>query len=185
MMEAPRPNPNPAEMKDETLVAIGRGAFLQEAGALETIGRGLDADFARAVRCLYDCEGRVLVTGLGKSGIVARKLAASLTSTGTPSHFIHPVEATHGDLGIVRGADILIAISRSGNNSEVVTLLARCEQFGMTTIAITGNRDSDIATRQRHPPAHAHRTGGLPPEPHPDHQRRGRHGHGGCPGRGA
>ncbi len=145
MMEETRHNPDPATMKDEALVALGRGAFLQEAAALEAIAGVLDADFARAVRRLYDCQGRVLVTGLGKSGIVARKLAASLTSTGTPSHFIHPVEATHGDLGIVRGADILIAISRSGNNIEVVTLLARCEKFGMTTIAITGNRDSDIA----------------------------------------
>ncbi|MBD3869665.1 MAG: KpsF/GutQ family sugar-phosphate isomerase, partial [Acidobacteria bacterium] len=86
-----------------------------------------------------------MVTGLGKSGIVARKLAASLTSTGTPSHFIHPVEAAHGDLGIVRGSDILIAISRSGNNSEVVNLMARCREFGMTTMAITGGRDSEMA----------------------------------------
>ena len=146
MMETPRRNPDPDEMKDEALVALGRESFLQEAGALESIGLGLDAEFARAVRSLFACPGRVLVTGLGKSGIVARKLAASLTSTGTPSHFIHPVEATHGDLGIVRGSDILIAISRSGRNAEVVTLLTRCEQFGMTTIAITGGRNSEIAT---------------------------------------
>jgi arabinose-5-phosphate isomerase len=145
MMEAPRRNPDPSELTDEFLVDLGREAFLQEATALTGIGRGLDANFAEAVRRLFDCQGRVLVTGLGKSGIVARKLAASLTSTGTPSHFIHPVEASHGDLGIVRGSDILIAISRSGNNSEVVTLLARCEQFGMTTMAITGNRDSEMA----------------------------------------
>jgi len=145
MMEVPRRNPDQTELTDEALVALGRDAFFQEAGALEAIGRGLDQDFVRAVRRLFDCQGRVLVTGLGKSGIVARKLAASLTSTGTPSQFIHPVEANHGDLGIVRGSDILIAISRSGNNGEVVTLLARCEQFGMTTMAITGNRDSKIA----------------------------------------
>ncbi len=145
MMEVPRRNPSPEELKDEALTALGREAFLQEAGALEAIGLGLDADFGRAVRRLFACTGRVLVTGLGKSGIVARKVAASLTSTGTPSHFIHPVEATHGDLGIVRNSDILIAISRSGRNTEVVTLLARCQQFGMTTIAITGGRDSEIA----------------------------------------
>jgi arabinose-5-phosphate isomerase len=146
MMDAPRRNPDAAELKDDALLALGRKAFLQEAEALQAIGHGLDAEFARAVRCLFECSGRVMVTGLGKSGIVARKLAASLTSTGTPSHFIHPVEAAHGDLGIVRGSDILIAISRSGSNAEVVTLLARCHQFGMTTMAITGGRDSDMAT---------------------------------------
>jgi len=145
MMNAPRGNPDAENMSDESLIGFGREAFLQEAGALESIGRGLDENFAAAVRCLFKCTGRVLTTGLGKSGIVARKLAASLTSTGTPSHFIHPVEATHGDLGIVRGSDILIAISRSGNNAEVVALLARCRQFGMTTITITGRRDSEIS----------------------------------------
>ncbi len=145
MIEAPRRKPSPGEMKDEELIALGREAFLQEAGALKAIGLGLDAEFARAARLLFACSGRVLVTGLGKSGIVARKLAASLTSTGTPSHFIHPVEAIHGDLGIVRGSDILIAISRSGSNEEVVTLLVRCKQFGMTTMAITGVRNSEIA----------------------------------------
>ena len=86
----------------------------------------------------------MLVTGLGKSGIVARKLAATLTSTGTPSHFIHPVEAAHGDLGVVRGSDLVIALSRSGNNPEVVGVVARCRQFGMQAIAITGSADSEL-----------------------------------------
>ena len=95
---------------------MGREAFQQEAAAIVEVGQGLDAAFVEAVRAILACRGRVLVTGLGKSGIVARKLGATLTSTGTPSHFIHPVEAAHGDLGIVRGADVLIAISRSGNN---------------------------------------------------------------------
>ena len=97
------------------------------------------------MRLLLGCDGRVLVTGLGKSGIVARKLAATLTSTGTPSHFIHPVEAAHGDLGIVRGSEIVIAVSRSGNNPEVAALVARCRQFGMRAVAITGGRDSELA----------------------------------------
>ena len=91
MMDAPRRDPDAEKLDDASLLAIGREAFLQEAGALESIGNGLDENFAAAVRRLYECSGRVLVTGLGKSGIVARKLAASLTSTGTPSHFIHPV----------------------------------------------------------------------------------------------
>ena len=130
---------------DAEILAMGREAFQQEAAAIVEVGQGLDAAFVGAVRAILACRGRVLVTGLGKSGIVARKLGATLTSTGTPSHFIHPVEAAHGDLGIVRGADVLIAISRSGNNREVVALLSQCKPFGITAIAITGNVDSDLA----------------------------------------
>jgi arabinose-5-phosphate isomerase len=145
MMNHPRRQPAPAELQDDALIALGRQTFQQEAEVLEQVGQSLDGEFARAVRALFAGQGRVLVTGLGKSGIVARKLAATLTSTGTPSHFIHPVEAAHGDLGVVRGADILIAISRSGNNREVVSLVESCHHFGMTTMAITGGRDSELA----------------------------------------
>jgi arabinose-5-phosphate isomerase len=145
MMEVPNRQPAAAELADETLIAMGRASFLQEADALRAVADSLDSGFAEAVRTLFRCRGRVLVTGLGKSGFVARKLAATLTSTGMPSQFIHPVEAAHGDLGVVQGADILIGISRSGNNQEVVSLLARCRQFGMTAIAITGGMDSELA----------------------------------------
>ncbi|MDX2475301.1 MAG: KpsF/GutQ family sugar-phosphate isomerase [Candidatus Krumholzibacteria bacterium] len=145
MMNKPRRQPATAELKDEALIKMGRETFDQEAETLRAVGASLSGEFAGAVRALFECSGRVLVTGLGKSGIVARKLAATLTSTGTPSHFIHPVEAAHGDLGVVRGADILIAISRSGNNDEVVALLQRCHQFGMTTMAITGGEKSHLA----------------------------------------
>ena len=129
---------------DAAIVATGRETFAQEAEALATVGAGLDKSFARAVRALHDCQGRVLVTGLGKSGFVARKLAATLTSTGTPSQFIHPVEAAHGDLGVVGGSDLVIAISRSGSNPEVTSLVARCRQFGMTAIALCGNAESPL-----------------------------------------
>ena len=145
MMNTPRRQPSAHELADDTLIAMGRETFSLEAEALIEVGASLNADFAGAVRSLFEGTGRVLVTGLGKSGIVARKLAATLTSTGTPSHFIHPVEAAHGDLGVVRGADILIAISRSGKNAEVVGLLERCHHFGMTTMAITGGPDSPLA----------------------------------------
>jgi len=145
MMNELRRRPDPTELEDKSLIMMGRETFSQEAAALTSVGDCLDGEFARAVRTLYESRGRVLVTGLGKSGIIARKLAATLTSTGTPSHFIHPVEAAHGDLGVVRGADILIGISRSGNNPEVAALLASCRGFGMKTVAITGNRDSDLA----------------------------------------
>jgi len=129
---------------DEEILTLGRSAFAQEAAALAAVGEGLDGSFARAVRVLYSCQGRVLATGLGKSGLVARKIAATLTSTGTPSQFVHPVEAAHGDLGVVRGADLLLALSRSGNNPEVVSLLVRCRELGMATIAITGAADSEL-----------------------------------------
>ncbi len=145
MMNEPDRKPDAEELTDDGLIAMGRETFALEAEALTTVGASLDAEFAGAVRALLASKGRVLVTGLGKSGIVARKLAATLTSTGTPSHFIHPVEAAHGDLGVVRGADILIAISRSGNNDEVVALLERCHHFGMTTMAITCGRESHLA----------------------------------------
>jgi len=145
MMNKPRRAATAEALADAALIAMGQETFRQEASVLTDVGAGLDAEFARAMRALYAGEGVVLVTGLGKSGIVARKLAATLTSTGTPSHFIHPVEAVHGDLGIVRGADILVAISRSGNNAEVINLLSSCRGFGMTTITITAARESELA----------------------------------------
>jgi arabinose-5-phosphate isomerase len=135
----------PEAMGDEAILQLGRDAFFQEAAALQELGQGLDESFVAAVRKLFACPGRVLTTGLGKSGIVARKLAATFTSTGTPSHFIHPVEAAHGDLGVVRGSDILIALSRGGDNAEVVALASRCREFGMTVIAITGRVGSELA----------------------------------------
>jgi len=145
MMNDARRQPAPDELQDQTLIRMGQETFAQEAAVLKGVGESLDGEFARAVRALFENEGRVLVTGLGKSGIVARKLAATFTSTGMPSHFIHPVEAAHGDLGVVRGADILIAISRSGNNGEVVSLLESCHRFGMTTMSITSGANSTLA----------------------------------------
>ncbi len=133
-----------AAADDKKVIALGVKALAQEAQALEQLSEGLDQRFAAAVRELLACQGMVLLTGIGKSGLVARKLAATLTSTGTPSHFIHPVEAAHGDLGIVRDADLLVAISRSGNNPEVVGLAARCRQLGMRTLAVTGKEESPL-----------------------------------------
>jgi len=130
---------------DDQILELGHATFEQEIDALRGVAAELGEGFVAAVRALLACEDRVLVTGLGKSGIVARKLAASLTSTGTPSHFIHPVEAAHGDLGIVRRSDVLIAISRSGNNREVTELVQTCRHFDVTAIAMTGAEASDLA----------------------------------------
>jgi arabinose-5-phosphate isomerase len=147
MMQYPVGNHAPLDWNEEAIIALGRDAFVAEAEALRRVGEGLDGEFVDALKVLYECSGRILVTGLGKSGIIARKVAATLTSTGSPAHFIHPVEAAHGDLGIVQGADVIIAISHSGNNREVVDLLANCQQFGMKSIAITGNSESELARR--------------------------------------
>lgn len=138
-------SPGGEAWSDADLVALGREAVAQEAAALGGMAGALGASFAAAVRVLLDARGRVMVTGLGKSGFVARKLAATLTSTGTPSQFIHPVEAAHGDLGIVSGSEVLIAVSRSGANPEVTALLSFCRTFGMRTIVITADPASDAA----------------------------------------
>ncbi len=140
------PQPESIQNTDAEIVAMGREVFQEEAATLQGVAGSLDDRFATAVRRLYACSGRVLCTGLGKSGNVARKIAATLTSTGTPSHFIHPVEAAHGDLGVIDEDDILIALSRSGNNTEVVDLISRCRQAGMVTIAITAGETSEMAT---------------------------------------
>jgi arabinose-5-phosphate isomerase len=93
---------------------------------------------------LLDCRGRVIVSGMGKSGIIARKLAATLSSTGTAAHFLHPAEATHGDLGVIRGDDIVIALSNTGETHELLRLLETIKRLGSRLIAITGNCESSL-----------------------------------------
>lgn len=135
----------PGHVDADRILQLGRDTFRKELAALDAVADSLGDGFVEAVRVLLRCTDRVLVTGLGKSGHVARKIAASLTSTGTPSHFIHPVEAAHGDLGIVRASDVLIAISRSGNNVEVTRLVQTCRCFRVTAIALTGSPESELA----------------------------------------
>ncbi len=129
----------------DELVEMGRAVFLEEASALRAISERLDASFAHAVRMLYACRGRVLVTGLGKSGLVGRKIAATLTSTGTPAIFVHPVEALHGDLGIATADDLVLAISRSGHNSELLSVVNSLKAAGLRSIAIVGAPGSPLA----------------------------------------
>jgi len=130
---------------DGEILDIGRGVFAQQARELEALGGRLGQAFTDAVGAMRDCDGRVIVTGLGKSGIVARKLAATLTATGTPAQFIHPVEAIHGDLGVAGSGDVMLAISRSGDNPEVTQLAGLARHFGMVLIALTGRPDSQLA----------------------------------------
>ena len=109
-----------------------------------TLGR-LDASFGRAVELMRDCPGRVIVAGVGKSGLIARKIAATLTSTGTPASFLHPSDSVHGDLGIVGPTDVAILISKSGESDELLALVEHLKRMGVRIVAMTGNRSSGLA----------------------------------------
>lgn len=130
---------------DEEILERGRRVLRMEADAVARTERRLDDSFARAVRLLASCQGRVIVAGVGKSGLIGRKIAATLTSTGTPATFLHPAESAHGDLGIVGSSDVGILISRSGESSDLVTLVDHLKRFGVPTIAITGSAGSALA----------------------------------------
>ena len=113
-----------------------------EAGAVSALRERLDQEFIKACEMILNCRGRTVVTGIGKSGHIARKIAATLASTGSPAFFVHPGEASHGDLGMITKDDVVIAISYSGNSSEIVTLLPLLKRLGIPIISMTGNRFS-------------------------------------------
>jgi arabinose-5-phosphate isomerase len=115
-----------------------------EAAAILALVDRLDDRFVRAVEMLRDCRGRVIVTGMGKSGIIARKIAATLASTGTPAFFLHPAEAVHGDLGVVQPEDVVIALSHSGETPEIVRLLEVMRRIGARILALTGEPESTL-----------------------------------------
>jgi arabinose-5-phosphate isomerase len=123
-----------------------RKVLQAEAAAILELVSALDGDFQRAVRLLLDCRGRVIVTGIGKSGIICQKIAATFSSTGTASYFLHPVEALHGDLGVIQSDDVVLAISYSGE-TEVVRLIEPIKRLGARLIAITGDCHSTLAQR--------------------------------------
>jgi arabinose-5-phosphate isomerase len=127
------------------IVDLGRRVIQLEREALAAVEERLDDSFARAVRLIAQSEGRVIVAGVGKSGLIGRKIAATLTSTGTPATFLHPVESVHGDLGLVGKEDVAILLSKSGESDELLALLAHLKGFGVRSIAITGNRESALA----------------------------------------
>jgi arabinose-5-phosphate isomerase len=116
-----------------------------EADAIRDLIERLDARFVKAVDLLLACKGRVVVTGMGKSGLVGRKIAATLSSTGTPSFFLHPAEALHGDLGMLTRADALLAISYGGETEEIVALLETIKRLGVPLVTLTGNARSTLA----------------------------------------
>src|SRR3989441_6518040 len=116
-----------------------------EAQAILELVPRLDESFDRAVELLYACPGRVVVTGMGKSGLIAQKISATLASTGTPSLYLHPVEAVHGDLGRIVKGDVLLAISYSGDTEEILALVPQVKRLGSPLVAMTGNPRSSVA----------------------------------------
>ena len=126
-------------------IAFAQKVLQTEANAILALIDRLDDRFDRAITILHDCRGRVIVTGMGKSGIIARKIAATLASTGTPAHFLHPAEAIHGDLGVIQSDDVVIALSNSGETEELVRLLETLKRLGSRLITLSGNCESTLA----------------------------------------
>jgi arabinose-5-phosphate isomerase len=125
--------------------SLARRVLETEAAAILALVGRLDARFDEAVRLLRTCKGTVILTGMGKSGIICRKIAATLTSTGTPAVFLHPAEAIHGDLGVIRSEDVVVALSYSGETDELLRLLETIRRLGAKLIAITGGPSSTLA----------------------------------------
>lgn len=131
-------------MRSAEIIERGRRVLRMEREALEQSEKRIDESFARAVELLARSTGRAIVSGVGKSGLIGRKIAATLTSTGTPATFLHPAESLHGDLGIVGASDVAILISKSGESNELVALLEHLKRLGVCTISIVGEKNSTL-----------------------------------------
>jgi arabinose-5-phosphate isomerase len=131
--------------EDDADLAVARRVLDQEAAGLAMLGRALDGGFGKAVDLLAGATGRVVVSGMGKSGHVARKVAATFASTGTPALFVHPAEASHGDLGMIVPGDAVLALSNSGETPELADLVAHARRFGLPLVAVTGRAESALA----------------------------------------
>lgn len=133
------------KVSNDELLALAREVLEIESRAVDALRSRLDEDFVAACQLCLNTRGRVVVTGMGKSGHVSNKIAATLASTGTPAFFMHPAEASHGDLGMITGQDLLLAISYSGETTEVVTILPLVKRMGAKLLSFTGNPDSTMA----------------------------------------
>jgi arabinose-5-phosphate isomerase len=131
-------------MPDSDLQRAARDVLNLEAEAIVELATRIGPEFDRACRLLLECQGRVVVVGMGKSGHIGGKIASSLASTGTPSFFVHPGEASHGDLGMITPADVVIAISNSGETPEILTILPLVKRIGVKLVAMTGRPDSSL-----------------------------------------
>ena len=134
-----------ATPKGRTSLDAGRRVLDIEARAVQALVQRLDGGFTEAVDLLYECKGKVVVSGMGKSGLIGQKIAATMASTGTPSFFLHPAEGLHGDLGMVARGDVLIAISNSGETQEILQLLPFMERMAIPVMAIVGRMSSTLA----------------------------------------
>ncbi len=132
---------------EEKILSVAKDTISIEAKAIANLENLLDKDFANAVECIYKSKGRVIITGIGKSAIIANKIVATLNSTGTPSVFMHAADAIHGDLGTILKDDVVICISKSGNTPEIKVLVPLIKNFNNKLIAITGNKDSFLGTQ--------------------------------------
>jgi arabinose-5-phosphate isomerase len=126
-------------------LAVARGVLAAEAEGLNALAASLGAEFVAALDVMASAKGRIVVTGMGKSGHIGRKIAATLSSTGTPALFVHPAEASHGDLGMITAADVIFALSNSGETSELADLVAYAKRFAIPLIAVTGKGQSSLA----------------------------------------
>mgnify|MGYP003599185721 FL=1 len=139
----------------ETILATAKRTLLSESKSIETLVNYLDDDFAKSVIEIYNTKGRLVVTGIGKSALIAQKIVATLNSTGTPSMFLHAAEAVHGDLGMVQPEDIIICISKSGNSPEIKVLAPLLKRFGNTLIGMTADKNSYLG-KESHYILHAY-----------------------------
>ena len=129
----------------ENIIDIAKRVLKIEADAVAALAGKLNSDFEKAVEIIFSSKGRVVVTGMGKSGLVGKKIAATLASTGTPAFFLHPAEASHGDLGMVTSDDVIIAISNSGETEELIGLIPFLKRFNVGLISMAGNPDSTLS----------------------------------------
>lgn len=132
-------------MSDKNILDCGKLVFLQEANALQQIAEGLDERFVQVVQVLHQCSGRVVVSGIGKSAIIAQKLVATFNSTGTPAIFLHAAEAIHGDLGVIQKDDIVLIVSKSGESPEIRNLVSILKSWNNKIVALTSNEKSFLS----------------------------------------
>jgi len=133
-------------MDKEQLKTLGLAVIDTEISGIESLRKQINDDFAKACEIMMVCEGRIVVTGMGKSGHIGSKIAATLASTGSPAFFVHPGEASHGDLGMITEKDVVMALSNSGETGEILTILPIIKRLGAPLISITGNPSSTLAT---------------------------------------
>lgn len=132
-------------MTESSFQKQGKNVIALEAEAIAALSDRINAEFDRACKTMLDCSGRVVVVGMGKSGHIGGKIAATLASTGTPAFFVHPGEASHGDLGMITADDVVLAISNSGTTAEILTILPMIKHMGVKLISMTGNLSSELA----------------------------------------